>query len=177
MTSLDGFFEGPDRDISWHNVDDEFNDYAVDLLNNLDVLLFGKVTYELMASYWPTPAAMTDDPLIAEKMNSLSKIVCSTSLKKVEWENTRLVRQDIAGELATLKEQPGKDLALLGSSDLAVSLAQADLIDEYRVILNPIILGNGKPIFIGLKERLKLKLIKTKTFRSGNVLLCYQPAR
>jgi dihydrofolate reductase len=80
MVALDGFFEGPNKEIDWHNVDEEFNEYAIDLLNSVDILLFGRVTYELMASYWPTPSATTNDPIFAEKMNSLPKIVFSTTL-------------------------------------------------------------------------------------------------
>ena len=177
MITLDGFFEGPNRELDWHNVDEEFNEYANDLLSAVDVLLFGRVTYELMASYWPSPSATTNDPIIADKMNNLPKIVFSKTLKKVEWKNTRLVKENIAEEITKLKQQPGKDLAIFGSSDLALSLIQMDLIDEYRIIVNPVVLGNGKPLFKGISEKLKLKLLKAKTFSSGNVILYYQPDR
>ncbi len=177
MITLDGFFEGPNRELDWHNVDEEFNEYANDLLSAVDVLLFGRVTYELMASYWPSPSATTNDPIIADKMNNLPKIVFSKTLKKVEWKNTRLVKENIAEEISKLKQQPGKDLAIFGSSDLALSLIQMDLIDEYRIIVNPVVLGNGKPLFKGIIEKLKLKLLKAKTFSSGNVILYYQPAK
>ena len=176
MITLDGFFEGPNREIDWHTVDEEFNEYAIELLNSVDVLLFGRVTYELMASYWPTPSATTDDPIVADKMNNLPKIVFSKTLKKTEWKNTRLVKENIAEEITKLKYQPGKDLAMFGSSDLALSLIQMGLIDEYRIIVNPVVLGNGKSLFKGINEKLNLKLLKTKTFRSGNVVLYYQPA-
>lgn len=179
MVTLDGFFEGPNREIDWHNVDQEFNDYAIDLLNHVDVLLFGRVTYELMASYWPTPSATTDDPIVADKMNSLSKIVFSKTLEKADWNNTRLVKENIPEEISKLKQSlPGqdKDLAIFGSSDLALTFIQHNLIDEYRIIVNPIVLGKGKTLFKGLKDKLDLKLLKTKTFNSGNVLLYYVPA-
>src|SRR6185295_1195127 len=107
MISLDGFFEGPNREIDWHNVDEEFNEYAIDLLDNVDVLLFGRVTYELMANYWPTLSATTDDPIVASKMNSLPKIVFSRTLEKADWNNTRLVKENIAEEVSKLKQQPG----------------------------------------------------------------------
>ena len=115
MVSLDGFFEGPNHNINWHIVDDEFNQFAIEQTSSVDMILFGQVTYELMASYWPTPAATTDDPIVADLMNRLPKIV------------------------------------------------------------NPVVLGSGTPLFQGIKDKLKLKLLKTRTFRSGNVLLYYQP--
>ena len=176
LVTLDGFFEGPNRDINWHIVDDEFNEFAIDQLNSADGLIFGRVTYELMASYWPTPAAMTDDPIIADKMNSISKIVFSRTLDRVEWNNTRLVKENIAGEISKLKQQPGRDLFIFGSADLASTLTELGLIDEYRVIVNPVVLGRGAPLFKNIPHQLNLKLLKTRTFRSGNVLLYYQPA-
>jgi dihydrofolate reductase len=175
LTTLDGFYEGPNKEIDWHNVDEEFNEFAINQLNSVDVLLFGRVTYELMASYWPTPAATTNDPIVADKMNSLPKIVFSKTLASVEWQNTRLVKENIAEELAKLKQQPGKDLIIFGSSDLAVTFIQHGLIDEYRIMVNPVVLGNGKPLFKGIKDKLNLKLLGTKLFGSGNVLLYYQP--
>lgn len=182
MTTVNGFYERgrwdthPDG-LDWHNVDDEFNEFAVEQLNEVDVLLFGRVTYEGMASYWPTPAAIADDPAVAEKMNTLPKIVFSKTLEKAEWSNTRLVKDDIAAAIAALKQQPGRDVILLASSDLAVQLAQLGLIDEYRIMVNPVVLGDGKPVFKGLKDTLPLKLLRARTFKSGNVLLTYEPER
>jgi dihydrofolate reductase len=175
MISLDGYFEGPDRDITWHTVDGEFNEFAIRQLDEAGILLFGRVTYQLMASYWPTAAALKDDPLIAGKMNSLPKIVFSRTLEKVDWENTRVLKENIAEEVSNLKRQPGSDLVIFGSSDLIVSLLQMGLIDEIRLMVSPILLGRGKTIFFGLKDRLGLKLLKTRTFQNGNVLLFYQP--
>ena len=175
MVSLDGFFEGPNQDIDWHNVDDDFNDFAIKQLDEIGTLLFGRVTYQLMASYWPTPAALEDDPVVAEKMNTTPKVVFSTTLDDVDWANTRLVRGDAAEEVAKLKQQPGKDLAIFGSADLTTSLLQAGLVDELRIMVNPVVLGNGKPLFAGLRDHVNLKLVNSRVFRSGNVLLCYQP--
>jgi dihydrofolate reductase len=177
MISLDGFFEGPAREIDWHNVEDEFNEYAIDFLNSVDTLMFGRITYELMAGYWPTETVNTNDSMIAGKMNSLSKIVFSKSLEKAEWNNTRLFKGDIAREVARMKLGPGRDIAIFGSSDLAVALIPHGLIDEFSILINPIILGKGKTLFKGLDYRLKLNLLKTKVFKSGNVLLCYQPLK
>lgn len=173
MVTLDGYFEGPNKEIDWHVVDEEFNEFAIEQLNSVDVLLFGRVTYELMAGYWPTPDATTNDPVVAGKMNSIPKIVFSKTLNKVEWQNTRLVKENFAEEIRKLKQQPGKDMIIFGSSDLAVTFIGQRLIDEYRIMVNPVILGNGKPLFKGLPQKLDLKLQKTRTFRSGNVLLYY----
>lgn len=175
MVTLDGFFEGPGRDIDWHLADEEFNEFAIEQTSHVGALLFGRVTYELMAGYWPTPAAAADDPIVAGLMNRLPKIVFSKTLQKAEWQNTRLVKDNLAAEITALKQQPGQDLALFGSAKLLATLVQLDLIDEHRIIVNPIILGRGTPLFQGITDPLRLKLIQSRTFRSGNVLLCYQP--
>lgn len=177
MVSLDGFFEGPNQDINWHHVDDEFNQFAIEQTSAVDMLLFGRVTYELMASYWPTSVARTDDPIIADLMNRLPKIVFSRTLQRADWENTRVVKDHIAEEITALKQQPGKDIALFGSANLLATLMQMDLVDEHRVIVNPVLLGSGTPLFQGMKDQLELKLVKARVFDSGNVLLCYQPAK
>lgn len=175
MISLDGYFEGPGREIDWHNVDDEFNEYAAELLNSVNTLLFGRVTYELMAGYWPSRDAVENDPVIAAKMNSLQKIVFSNTLKEVSWNNTRLVSGNITDEIIKLKQNYDKPVAILGSSDLAVELARNGLIDEFRIMINPVILGEGKPLLAGINARIRLKLTKTRVFKSGNVLLYYRP--
>ena len=177
MVTLDGFFEGPDHNIDWHNVDEEFNDFAIDQLNEIDTLLFGRVTYEVMASYWPTPFAIEDDPVVAGKMNAIPKIVFSRTLDRAEWSNSRLVKENIAEEISQLKQQPGGDLAIFGSANLTMSLLQMGLVDELRLMINPVVLGKGNPLFEGVHEKLNLKLLKTRAFRSGNVLLYYQPEK
>jgi dihydrofolate reductase len=177
LVTLDGFFEGPNHDISWHNVDGEFNEFAIEQLNSIGTLVFGRVTYEGMASYWPTSSAIEDDPIIANLMNTLPKIVFSHTLQKAEWNNTGLIKDNIAEEVLKLKQQSGKDLALFGSANLMASLMTLDMIDEYRILVNPVVLGSGTPLFKGGHQKINLKLIKTRTFRSGNVLLCYEPER
>jgi dihydrofolate reductase len=176
LTSLDGYFEGPDKDINWHNVDDEFNQFAIEQLNSVDTLLFGRMTYNLMASYWPTQAAITNDPIVADKMNTLPKIVFSKTLIGVNWQNTKLIKDNFVDEVLKLKERPGKGMIIFGSSDLAVTFMKHGLIDEYRIMVNPVVLGGGKPLFKGIKNKISLKLLGTKTFSSGNVLLYYAPA-
>jgi dihydrofolate reductase len=175
MVSLDGYYEGSNGDISWHNVDAEFNEFAVQQTSEVGTLLFGRKTYELMSSYWPTEAAKSDDPVVAGLMNSLPKIVFSTTLEQASWENAKLVRDNIAEEISKLKNQPGKDIAIFGSSELTVALTQMGLVDEYRIMVNPVVLGEGKSLFKGLGDKLSLKLLKTRTFDSGNVLLYYRP--
>lgn len=175
MISVDGYFEGPDKNIDWHTADKEFDKYAINFLDNLDVLIFGRTTYELMASYWPTASALKDDPIVAEKMNKLRKVVVSETLEKAEWNNTELIKTNVAEKIGKLKDQPGKDMAIFGSSDLSLTLIPHRLIDEYRIFISPVLLGNGNSLFKGLQEKQQLKLIKAETFNSGNVLLYYEP--
>ena len=177
MITLDGYFAGPGGEIDWHNVDEEFNDFAIEQLNSADGLIFGRLTYQLMASYWPTPAALNDDPIVAARMNSIPKIVFSRTLAEAEWSNTRLVKGNLVEEISKLKQQPGKDYYIFGSADLATTFIENGLIDEYRIIVNPVVLGAGMPLFKDIKSRLNLKLIKARTFRSGNVLLYYEPVK
>ena len=175
MTTLDGFFEGPNQDISWHHADEEFNEFAIDQLNEIGTLLFGRITYQGMESYWPTEIAINNDPVVAGLMNSLPKIVFSRTLDQAEWNNSRLVKENVAEEVLKLKAQSGKDIAIFGSSDLAVTLAESGLIDEYRIIVNPVFLGNGTSLLKGIKDKLNLKLLNARIFKSGNVLLYYAP--
>lgn len=176
MVSVDGYFEGPNHDIDWHNTDEEFNEFAIAQLDEVDTLLFGRITYKMMASYWPTAEAIQSDPVVAGKMNSATKIVFSHSLPEARWENTRVVRDGLAAEIARLKQQPGKDLMIFGSSDLAASFLDHSLLDEARIMVNPVVLGAGKTLFSGINDKLRLKLVGTRIFQSGNVLLYYRPA-
>ncbi len=176
MVSLDGYYEGPGHDISWHTVDEDFNTFAVEQINSVGVIIFGRMTYELMAAYWPTPEALADDPEVTGLMNSTPKLVISRTLAQAEWHNTRLIKDNVAEELTALKQQPGKDLIIFGSGNLVVSLTEMGLIDEYRLMVAPVALGAGKALFSGLTARRGLRLVKSTTFRNGNVLLYYAPA-
>jgi len=177
LMTLDGFFEGENHSIEWHNVDEEFNKFAVSQLETADTLVFGRVTYDMMANYWPTPLALTDDPIVAQKMNSLAKIVISKSLKRFDWENTIVIRDNIKEQLLQLKQQPGKNIFIFGSAVVTSSILDMNLIDEYRIIINPVVLGRGKSLFLNIMEKINLKLIDTKVFKSGNVLLYYEPEK
>ncbi len=176
LITLDGYFEGENKwDIGWHQVDDEFNEFSIDQLSHAGGLIFGRVTYQGMASYWPSAEAIKNDPVVAAKMNSILKFVFSKTLDKAEWNNTQLIKGDAVEEMTRLKAQPGNDLFIFGSADLAATLTRHQLIDEYRLIVNPIVLGRGGALFKENGGRLNLKLLDTKIFRNGNVLLYYAP--
>jgi dihydrofolate reductase len=173
--SLDGYVEGPHHEIDWHLVDDEFNAYAVEMFDAADVLIMGRRTYELMAGYWPT--ATDNDPVVTQRMNSTPKLVFSRTLKKVEWQNSRLATGSIAEEVARLKQVPGDGVLPVGGSDLAAAFLEQGLMDELHIILTPILLGRGKTVFDGIKKRYPLRLLSTKQFKSGNVVLIYEPTQ
>jgi dihydrofolate reductase len=173
MISIDGFFEGPEKELDWHNVDAEFNEFAIEQLGSASAIIFGRVTYEMMAAYWTSTSAFKDDPVVADKMNSLPKIVFSKSLSWAKWNNTTVYRGDPEYECKRLKLQSDKDLYIFGSANLASTLMSSGLIDEYRIMINPVILGKGNPFFKSSDTSQSLKLIKTRTFRSGNILLYY----
>jgi dihydrofolate reductase len=175
MTTLDGYYEGPDGEFDFWVLDEEFDEFAVEQLDEADTLLFGRVTYEGMAAYWPTPEAERDDPEVAARMNGLAKIVVSRTLEGAEWSNTRLIKDHVAEELTTLKRQPGKAVSILGSSDLTVSLVRMGLVDEVRIMVNPVVLGAGKSVFRTAGGRIGLTLLRSRAFKSGNVLLSYEP--
>jgi dihydrofolate reductase len=175
LITLDGYFEGPNKwDIGWHQVDSEFNDFSIEQLDKAGGLIFGRVTYQGMASYWPTPAVLQTDPIVAGKMNSIRKYVFSKTLEKVDWSNSQLIKGDAVQEMTRIRNEPGMDLLLFGSADLAHTFTQNNLIDEYRLMVNPVVLGKGNPLFIENGSMLKFKLLDTKIFHNGNVLLSYQ---
>lgn len=181
MVSLDGYFEGPDHDLSWHNVDSEFNAFALENMNDADTFLFGRRTYELMAGFWPKYKAKkgdSDNALVAQKMNNSPKIVFSKTLKNVKesakWKNATLVRSDLVKEITKLRQQPGKDMLVLASNNLCISLLEYGLLDELRIMVNPVVIGAGTQLFHSIKNKPVFKLLKTKRFKSGNVLLYYK---
>jgi dihydrofolate reductase len=176
VTSVDGYYEGPGQAFDWPVVDEEFNQFALQQLEEADMLLFGRATYQMMAGYWPTPAAKQDDPVVTAKMNDLAKIVISRTLDTAEWAHTQLITEDVAETVAKLKQQPGQNMVILGSSALTVSLIGMGLIDEVRVMVSPVVLGDGKSLFRTATERISLTLLRARSFGSGNVLLSYRPA-
>jgi dihydrofolate reductase len=173
LVTLDGYFEGKPWEIDWHNVDAEFFQQTSEMWETVDTILFGRKTYQGMEAYWTSEAGLKDDPVVSARMSSIAKVVVSRTLVRATWSNSRVVG-DIT-EVARLKEQPGKDLVVLGSSDLAASLLDQGLLDEIRIIMNPVLLGQGKSMFHGLPRRTKLELVRTRTFANGNVMLVYRP--
>jgi dihydrofolate reductase len=174
--TLDGYFEGPGKgDVSWHRHGPEENAYALEGLKSGSALLFGRVTYDMMAGYWPTPLAMKNDPVVAEAMNRADKIVFSRTLDKAAWSGTTVVTGDLGEEVRKLKRARGKDMTLLGSGSVLTQLAEQGLVDEYQIMVDPVILGSGSKIFGGLGRKLDLDLESTRTFKSGVVLLGYRP--
>jgi dihydrofolate reductase len=178
--SLDGYFVDANGEMSWahsrnNNDDAEWNAFVAGNAGGGGTLVFGRVTYELMASFWPTQLALDTMPEVAKGMNSLPKIVFSRSMTEASWSNTKLVKGDIANEIRALKKESGKGLAILGSGSIVSQLAQEGLIDEYQFVVNPIVLGKGRTMFDGIVNKLPMKLTKTRAFGNGNVLLCYEP--
>ncbi len=173
--SLDGYFVDANGDMSWaHKQDPEWSAFVSENASGTAVLVFGRITYDLMASYWPTPLAMKNNPVVAEGMNNLQKVVFSRTLDKATWKNTKLVKGDMLQEVRKMKSEPGPDIVILGSGSIVAQLAQAELIDEYQVALSPIVLGKGRSMFEGVKQNVNLK--KTRAFGNGKVMLWYEPA-
>jgi dihydrofolate reductase len=179
MLTLNGFFEGPSPwSLDWHNVDAEFEAFAVEQLNTIGTLVFGRKTYEGMSDYWSSPVATQNDPGVASLMNSVKKVVVSTTLERADWNNSRLVRTNLADEIDRLKRESEKDVAVFGSANLLASLMKLDLVDEHRLMLNPVVLERGTPLFQGIDgQQLKLQLLESRAFKNGNVLLRYAAVR
>ena len=177
MVSLDGYMEGEGHDLSWHHVDTEFNEFADKQLRETDMILFGRRTYELMESFWPTKQGIADDPIIAKLMNETPKIVVSHSLENVEetdvWKNITLVKENVTEEIGKLKHNKGRSMVVLGSNNLCVTLLKEGLLDEIRIMVNPVVIGKGTPLFAGIQDRQQFTLVSSRTFKNGNVLLTY----
>jgi dihydrofolate reductase len=173
LISLDGCYAGPNGEIDWFQniADEEFEDYAVRLIDSIDTMLYGRLTYELMYSYWPD-APETEDPRITKAMNSFQKVVFSTTMDKAEWGHTTVVKRNIDEEVIKLKNVTGKDMVIYGSGSIVQYLGNKGLIDEYRIFVAPLILGKGKLLFENV-GKINLKLTDQKTFKSGMALLHY----
>ena len=173
LVAIDGFFEGPKSwDLDWHEYvwGEELEQLSLEQLKSADMLLFGRVTYQGMASHWPSATGE-----VADVMNGILKVVFSRTLDKAEWTNTRLVKADARDEVARLKQQPGKDLFIFGSADLSSTLIRHGLIDEYRLGLTPVVLGSGKPLFKPGPDRLRMRLLEARPLKSGCVILRFEP--
>lgn len=176
MISLDGYIEDENKQIQWHVWNEEMDQFMIGFFERIDTLMFGRKTYQGMAEYWPTSLSEQENTGIADKMNQIPKIVFSKTLDSVSWgswTNIRLVSENIRHKLLEMKKDPGKDIVIFGGASLSKSFMDMDLIDEYQLIINPIILGKGTPLFEGLTKR-GLSLMETKIFGCGNVLLYYR---
>ena len=177
MVSLDGFIEGPNRELDWAIPDEELHKFVNDQQSEIDTCLYGRRLYEVM-TYWETadknPSAPEYELEFARIWKNMLKIVFSKTLEQVQG-NARLVRNNIAAEITKLKQQPGKDLEL-GGATIASTFIQLGLIDEYRLFIHPVVLGRGTPFFPALGDKVNLRLVETRTFGSGVVYLRYQRA-
>ncbi len=175
FTSLDGFYEGPNGELDWANVDAEFNDFAIRQLDQADTLGFGRATYEHMAAYWPTEQAKANDPAIATRMNDKEKLVFSRALTNASWSGTTVIRGEATEHVPTIKAAAGKELLVIGSANLTASLARAGVLDELRVMVCPIVLGQGRSLFEDLEGNISLTLLRVRKFDSGNLVLTDRP--
>lgn len=173
--TLNGFYKDSEQNTSWHKQDEEGSSFAAKNLKSDSILVFGRITYEHMIAFWPTPQAIKSMPEVANGMNSAEKIVFSKTMKKADWNNTRLIKEDIVGEMKKLKKGD-KNLTILGSGTIVTQFADAGLIDTYQFMLDPTAIGKGTPVFNDMKRQLDLKLISANTLKNGAVVLIYQPA-
>jgi len=175
-TSLDGYIEGPNGEFDWPQMGPELSAYSVRLNDGIDTFLYGRVVWEMMSGYWPQAESMSDDPhdlAFAPIWRRTPKVVFSTTLQEADW-NARVIGGNLAEEVAALKQQPGKDMLLTGGAQLAAALTELGLIDDYRVVVHPVLLGGGKRLFPEGKDRLGLRLVESRTFDSHAVLLHYE---
>lgn len=178
--SLDGFVAGPHDDMSWVMVDDAMGSYEYDLVRAADTLLLGRRTYQSFAGSWPNvpdnPAASDGEKVYARQLNAMRKIVFSRTLETAAWHDSTLLREIIPGDVAALKQERGKNIVIYGSVSIVRALMAHGLIDDYQLLVHPVVLGAGKRLFAEGIDTAKLKLAATRTFSSGVVLLSYQPA-
>lgn len=177
--TLDGYFTDAHGDMSWAyggSDDPEFAAFTADNAKGSGALVFGRVTFEMMASYWPTPAAAKANGTVAERMNASPKIVFSRTLKNPAWANTSVIKDDPAGAMKDLKADAGPDMVILGSGSIVEQLAAAGLVDSYQFVFCPVVLGKGRTMFDGLPQAAPLRLKTSRAFRNGKIFAVYEPA-
>jgi dihydrofolate reductase len=176
--TLDGFYAGPNEEFDWFSLDQDLWKMRVDQFSTIDTVLLGRKNYVGFGSYWPrvvnSPASTEIDIKFSRWLDEIPKIVLSRTLKKAEWKNSRLVKDNLAEEVAKLKKQPGKDILIMSSSSIAQECMKHDLIDEYWLDIHPVALGKGLPLF---KEKVNLNLLNSRVFDSGKVFLHYATKR
>jgi dihydrofolate reductase len=171
--SMEGYFEGPNDDLSWTK--SKFEAFSQEPREVVDTLLFGRRTYEMMRNFWPTPQAAALAPEVAHFMNSVHKVVATRTPFDPGWEHVTVISGDVVDEVRKLKAQPGHTIGIFGSNTLCVSLMQAKLIDEFQILVNPVAIGQGTPLFKGLPIHVDFALKQAQTFDSGVVMLTYIP--
>jgi len=173
--TLNGFFKGDNDDISWHQHGGEEADFAGDAANPAEpnALMFGRTTYQMMASFWPTEAGKKMNPRVAEGMNRSQKFVFSRTLKSADWKGTEILSGDIVKETIRVKKTKGSDITILGSGSIVTQLAAHGLIDSFSLMIDPVVLGSGTSLFSGIPHQLDFTLKKTRTFKSGVLLVEY----
>jgi dihydrofolate reductase len=173
--TLNGFYKDANNGIDWHKHGEEEEHYSKDSMKSESILLFGRVTYDMMAGWWPTDQAKQNMPEMAKGMNGAEKIVFSRNLKHAEWQNTKVISGDLIAEVNKLKQEALKDMVILGSGSIVAQLSEHKLIDEYKIMIDPVALGRGASLFTNIEHQLDLELKDSKTFKSGVVLLVYVP--
>jgi dihydrofolate reductase len=173
--TLNGFHKGENDDIGWHQHGGEEAEYSVENLKSNDILLFGRVTYDLMRSFWPTEMAYQLYPDVAKGMNEAEKWVVSKRLKSADWTNTTIIHENLIEKMVGHKQSSQKNITLLGSGSVLQQLADANLVDEYQIMIDPVFIGKGEPILGNLNNHLRLELTKSSVFKSGTILLSYSP--
>jgi dihydrofolate reductase len=175
--SLDGYFVDAKQDMSWaHQSDPEWAAFTADNAKGDCVFVFGRVTYDMMAAWWPTPQAIQAMPDVANRMNQLPKVVFSKSLKRAAWNNTQVIPTDPAAAIRKLKQEPGDPLLIMGSGSIVAQLTSHGLIDEYQIVVHPLVLGDGRTLFDGVQQRVNLRLTQSRAFKNGSVFLRYERA-
>ncbi|AKF10853.1 dihydrofolate reductase family protein [Sandaracinus amylolyticus] len=179
--SLDGFIDGPNGEIDWfHDGDPQFEQYCDEMIDSVGLAIFGRRSYEIMLSYWPEAERHPRSPherAFARKMNALPKVVLSRTLERAEWQNTRVVRDRVGETIRELKQQPGEPIVAWAGAELVATLSALDLVDEYRLIVHPVVLGGGTPMWKDVVQRRALRLVRTTQLGQQLVLLCYEPER
>jgi len=177
--SVDGYIADAGGDMRWAHRTPDGGEWAAWVRGNArggGELLFGRKTYDLMAGYWPTPAAAQHDPVVAERMNALPKVVFSRTLRSAAWQNTKVVSGELAGAVRAMKRETGPGMVIMGSGSIVAQLAPEGLIDAYQIVVIPVALGAGRTMFEGLPRHLDLRLASSRAFANGNVVLTYEPA-
>ena len=178
FVSADGYMVGPNEDMSWvmGNFNEEMGKYAADLMESMDTILLGRVTYQIMAGAWPNWTEAQSPG--ASKMNNTPKIVLSRTLETAPWgkyEHARIIKSNVEEEVNQLKQKPGKNIVVYGSANVVQNLSRLGLIDEYQLLVHPILLGGGKLLFAPMQEKISLKLLRSETFANGVNVLYYAP--